>query len=161
MAEQAAVIAAVDPQAFGDGEDELSVGNRRTDGMGDIVSGQQGPLLVAAGAEAALATGETSVEEALVQMYLAGVSVRRVEDITEALWGQRVSPSTVSELNQKIYSRIETWRNRRIEGQHPYVFFDGIWLKRSWGGEVKNIAVLVAIGVREDGPCRHAGFARK
>lgn len=94
---------------------------------------------------------ESSVEEALVQMYLAGVSVRRVEDITEALWGQRVSPSTVSELNQKIYSRIETWRNRPIEGKHPYVFLDGIWLKRSWGGEVKNIAVLIAIGVRGDG----------
>lgn len=45
---------------------------------------------------------ESSVEEALIEMYLAGVSVRRVEDITEALWGTRVSPSTVSELNQKI-----------------------------------------------------------
>ena len=39
---------------------------------------------------------ETSVEEALVEMYLAGISVRRVEDITEALWGTRVSSSTVS-----------------------------------------------------------------
>ena len=94
---------------------------------------------------------ESSVEEALIQMYLAGVSVRRVEDITEALWGQRVSPSTVSELNQKIYSRIDAWRNRPIEGDHPYVYLDGIWLKRSWGGEVKNVAVLVAIGVRGDG----------
>ncbi len=94
---------------------------------------------------------ESSVEEALVEMYLAGVSVRRVEDITEALWGTRVSPSTVSELNQKIYAQIEAWRNRRIEGQHAYVYLDGIWLKRSWGGEVKNVAVLVAIGVREDG----------
>ena len=52
-------------------------------------------------------------------MYLAGVSVRRVEDITEALWGTRVSPSTVSELNQKIYGQIESWRNRSIEGKHP------------------------------------------
>jgi transposase-like protein len=94
---------------------------------------------------------ESSVEEALVEMYLAGVSVRRVEDITEALWGTRVSPSTVSELNQKIYVQIEAWRNRPIEGQHAYVYLDGIWLKRSWGGEVKNVAVLVAIGVREDG----------
>jgi putative transposase len=94
---------------------------------------------------------ESSVEEALVEMYLAGVSVRRVEDITEALWGQRVSPSTVSSLNQKIYEQIDAWRNRPIEGRHAYVFLDGIWLKRSWGGEVKNIAVLVAIGVREDG----------
>lgn len=94
---------------------------------------------------------ESSVEEALVEMYLAGVSVRRVEDITEALWGTRVSPSTVSELNQKIYTQIEAWRNRPIEGEHAYVYLDGIWLKRSWGGEVKNVAVLVAIGVRSDG----------
>ena len=94
---------------------------------------------------------ESSVEEALVEMYLAGVSVRRVEDITEALWGTRVSPSTVSQLNQKIYTQIEAWRNRPIEGEHADVYLDGIWLKRSWGGEVKNVAVLVAIGVRSDG----------
>ena len=94
---------------------------------------------------------ESSVEEALVEMYLAGVSVRRVEDITEALWGTRVSPSTVSELNQKIYAQIESWRNRPIEGKHPYVFLDGLWLKRSWGGEVRNVSLLVAIGVNEEG----------
>ena len=94
---------------------------------------------------------ESSVEEALIEMYLAGVSVRRVEDITEALWGTRVGPSTVSELNQKIYGQIEAWRNRPIEGDHAYVYLDGIWLKRSWGGEVKNVAVLVAVGVGADG----------
>lgn len=94
---------------------------------------------------------EASVEEALVEMYLAGVSVRRVEDITEALWGTRVSPSTVSELNQKIYQQIDAWRNRSIVGAYAYVYLDGIWLKRSWGGEVKNLAVLVAIGVDEEG----------
>lgn len=94
---------------------------------------------------------ESSVEEALMEMYLAGVSVRRVEDITEALWGTRVSPSTVSELNQQLYERIEAWRNQPIDGEFAYVALDGIWLKRSWGGEVKNVAVLVAIGVDQDG----------
>ena len=94
---------------------------------------------------------ESSVEEALMEMYLAGVSVRRVEDITEALWGTRVSPSTVSELNQQLYERIEAWRNQPILGRFAYVYLDGIWLKRSWGGEVKNVAVLVAIGVDQDG----------
>ena len=94
---------------------------------------------------------ETSVEEALIEMYHAGVSVRRVEDITEALWGTRVSPSTVSELNQKIAGQIEQWRNRPVQGEHPYVYLDGLWLKRSWGGEVKNVSVLVAIGVNQDG----------
>jgi transposase-like protein len=94
---------------------------------------------------------ESSIEEAMIEMYLAGVSVRRVEDITEALWGTRVSPSTVSELNQKIYVHIDAWRNRPIEGEHRYVFLDGIWLKRAWGGEVENVAVLVAIAVGSDG----------
>jgi putative transposase len=94
---------------------------------------------------------ETSVEDALIEMYLAGVSVRRVEDITEALWGTRVSPSTVSELNKKIYVQIEAWRNRPLEGRYPYVYLDGLWLKRSWGGEVRNVSVLVAIGVNEQG----------
>lgn len=94
---------------------------------------------------------ESSVEEALVEMYLAGVSVRRVEDITEALWGTRVSPSTVSDLNQKIYANIESWRKRPLTGQYPYIFLDGIWLKRAWGGEVRNVAVLVGIGVNSEG----------
>ena len=94
---------------------------------------------------------ESSVEEALIEMYLAGVSVRRVEDITEALWDTRVSAGTVSDLNQKIYARIEEWRNRPIEGEHPYVYLDGIALKRSWAGEVRSVSVLVAIGVNSEG----------
>jgi putative transposase len=61
------------------------------------------------------------VEEALVQMYLAGVSVHRVEDITEAQWNTRVSPSTVSELNQKIYAQIESRGNQPLEGHHHIV----------------------------------------
>lgn len=95
---------------------------------------------------------ESSVEEALIEMYLAGVSVRRVEDITEALWGSKVSPSTISELNKKAYVNIEAWRNRPLQGgKYPYVYVDGIYLKRNWGGEYENVAVLVAIAVNEDG----------
>ena len=94
---------------------------------------------------------ESSVEEALIEMYLAGVSVRRVEDITEALWGTRVSAGTVSNLNQKIYGQLEEWRNRPIEGTHPYVYLDGIVLKRSWAGEIRNVSLLVAIAVNHEG----------
>ena len=94
---------------------------------------------------------EASVEESLVQMYLAGVSVRRVEDITEGLWGSRVSPSTMSRLNNKIYERIEHWRQRPLQSRYVYGMLDGIWLKRCWGGEMKNVSVLVAIGVNEEG----------
>lgn len=94
---------------------------------------------------------ESSVEEALIEMYLAGVSVRRVEDITEALWGSKVSPATISELNKKAYVNIESWRNHPLQGSYPYVYVDGIYLKRNWGGEYENVAVLVAIAVNEDG----------
>ena len=95
---------------------------------------------------------ESSVEEALIEMYLAGVSVRRVEDITEALWGSKVSPATISELNKKAYVHIEEWRNRPLQGgKYPYVYVDGIWLKRNWGGEYQNVSILVAIAVNEDG----------
>ncbi len=102
---------------------------------------------------------ESSVEEALIEMYLAGVSVRRVEDITEALWGTRVSPGTVSNLNKKIYARIEKWRNRPITDAFPYVYLDGIVLKRTWAGEVRNVSVLVAIGVAADGYRQVLGVA--
>ena len=94
---------------------------------------------------------ECSVEEALIEMYLAGVSVRRVEDITQALWGTKVSAGTISNLNKQIYKKINTWRNRKLEGEYPYVFLDGLVLKRTWAEEVRNISVLVAFGVNEEG----------
>ena len=94
---------------------------------------------------------ETSIEEALIEMYLAGVSVRRVEDITEALWGTRVSSGTISNLNQKAYEHIETWRCRPLTSDYAYVYMDGVYLKRSWGDEIQNVSVLVAIGVDQNG----------
>jgi len=94
---------------------------------------------------------EESVEEALIEMYLAGVSVRRVEDISEALWGARVSPGTISNMNQKVYVEIDKWRNRELVDEYPYVYMDGIYLKKNWGGTIENIAILVALGVNSEG----------
>jgi len=84
-------------------------------------------------------------------MDLAGVSVRRVEDITEALWGPRVSLGTVSNLNKKIYAKIDEWRHRLIEGDHPYLYLDGIVMKRTWADEVRNVSLLVASAVNKEG----------
>lgn len=103
---------------------------------------------------------ESSVEEALIEMYLAGVSVRRVEDISEALWGSKVSASTISELNKKAYVHIEEWRNRELKGEYPYVYVDGIYLKCNWGGEFENVSILVAIGVNSDGYREVIGAAK-
>ena len=76
-------------------------------------------------------------------------TVRRVEDITEALWGTKVSPETISELNKKAYARIEVWRSRPLTGrEYPYVYVDRIYLRRNWGGEYENVAIQVAIAVK-------------
>ena len=61
-------------------------------------------------------------KEALIEMYLAGVSVRQVKDITEALWSSKVSPTTISELNQKAYIHIENWQNLPLQGGDILMF---------------------------------------
>lgn len=94
---------------------------------------------------------ESSIEEAMIEMYLAGVSTRRIEDVTEALWGASVSPATISNLNERAFESVEAWRSRPLEKAYPYVYVDGIYLKRSWGGAFENVAVMVAIGVNDDG----------
>lgn len=102
---------------------------------------------------------ETSVEEAIIEIYLAGVSTRRIEDVSQILWGAGVSAGTVSNLNDKAFASVEEWRNRPLEGEYPYVFVDGVYLKRSWGGSYENVSVMVAIGVNGDGDREVIGCA--
>lgn len=79
---------------------------------------------------------DISIEEAIVQMYLAGASVRRVEDITEALWGTRVSSGTVSKLNQKVYKHIERLRTQPIEGEYATCAWTALCSSAAgWRGE--------------------------
>ena len=98
---------------------------------------------------------ESSVEEALMEMCLAGVSTRRVDDISRLLWGERMPSRTLSDklkkIYKKIYKEIDEWRKRPLGSECPYVFVDGVWRKRSWGGHVENVSVLVAIGVSTEG----------
>lgn len=86
---------------------------------------------------------ETSVEEAMIEMYLAGVSTRRIEDVSEILWGSSVSAATVSNLNEKAFEAVEEWGSRPLERAYLYVYVDGIYLKRSWGGSYENVAGMV------------------
>ena len=69
---------------------------------------------------------EESVEEALIDMYLAGVSTRRVDDISQLLWGERMPSQTLSDKLKKAYGDIDSWRTRPLEGEYPYVFMDGV-----------------------------------
>lgn len=94
---------------------------------------------------------ETGVEEAMIEMHLAGVSTRGIEDVSGILWGSGVSAATVPDLDGKAFASVEEWRNRPPGRAHPYACVDGIYLKRSWGGAYENVAVAVAIGVNDDG----------
>ena len=59
-------------------------------------------------------------------MYLAGVSTRRVDDISQLLWGGRMPSQTLSDKLKKVYGDIDSWRTRPLEGEYPYVFMDGV-----------------------------------
>ena len=102
---------------------------------------------------------ESSIEEALIEMYLAGVSTRRVSDVTEALFGTSVSASAMSELNKTVYERLDVWRSRPLEKAYPYVYLDGMVMSRRWTGEVSHFSVLVAFGVNENGVREVIGVA--
>lgn len=94
---------------------------------------------------------EESVEEALIDMYLAGVSTRQVDDVSQLLWGDRMPSQTLSDKLKKVYADIDEWRGRPLEQDYPYLFMDGVWYKRCWGGSVENVSILVAVGVGMDG----------
>ena len=102
---------------------------------------------------------KTSLEEVLLEIYNAGLSVRQAENVTKTLWGKRVGLAKVSELNREITERIEVWLKRPITGAYPYVFIDGTPLRRAWGNEEKCVSILVAIGVNASGRREVLGIA--
>ena len=66
---------------------------------------------------------------------------------------------TLSDQLKKVYAQIDQWRERPLSQPYPYVFMDGVWHKRSWGGAVENVSVLVAIGIGMDGHREVIGVA--
>jgi putative transposase len=88
---------------------------------------------------------------ALLQMYVEGVSTRKVSAITEALCGLEVSKSQVSALTQKLDAEVAEWRGRPLSEEYPYLIFDARYEKVRRGGSVVSQGVLVAIGISAAG----------
>ncbi|CAA9387246.1 MAG: Mobile element protein [uncultured Rubrobacteraceae bacterium] len=89
---------------------------------------------------------------ALMEMYLEGVSTRKVKDITEALCGTSFSKSTVSSLAGSLDAELGAWRDRRLEAKaYPYLFVDARYEKVRVDSRVVSQGVLVVSGVRDDG----------
>jgi len=94
---------------------------------------------------------EKAFVAALLQMYVEGVSTRKVTEITEALCGLEVSKSQVSALTAKLDAEIQEWRIRRLQEEYPYLIFDARYEKLRRGGQVVSQGVLVAIGISAAG----------
>ena len=84
-------------------------------------------------------------------MYLAGVSTRRIEDVSGILWDAGMSAGTVSNLIEKACKSVDEWRCQPLTYEYPYVYIDGVHLMRSRGCSYENVAVMVVICVNRDG----------
>jgi transposase-like protein len=95
---------------------------------------------------------EKALVLALMEMYVEGVSTRKVKEITEELCGISYSKSLVSSLAGSLDSQLEAWRNRKLEAaRYPYLFVDARYEKARVDGRVVNQGVLIVSGVRDDG----------
>ena len=95
---------------------------------------------------------EKALMLALMEMYVEGLSTRKVKDITEELCGTSFSKSLVSSLAGSLDSELEAWRSRQLEaGAYPYLFVDARYEKVRTGGRVVSQGVLIVSAVRDDG----------
>jgi putative transposase len=93
---------------------------------------------------------ERALKLAVAEMYVQGVSTRKVAEITHELCGLDVSSAQVSRAAAALDSELEAWRSRPL-GKCPYLVLDARYEKVRHAGSVRSCAVLVAIGVRDDG----------
>jgi putative transposase len=99
-----------------------------------------------------------SIEGAVLEMYLQGVSTRKVEQITGKLSGVAISKDVVSRIAERLGETLNEWRSRRLEAAYPYLYLDATYLKAdendrsfSRAGAVRDVALLVAVGVSDEG----------
>ena len=93
---------------------------------------------------------ERALTLALAEMYVQGVSTRKVKAITEQLCGIEVSSAQVSQAASLLDGELEKWRNRPL-GEYPYLFLDAYYEQVREDGQVRHLAVLVATGVNPAG----------
>jgi transposase-like protein len=94
---------------------------------------------------------ERALVAALAEMYVQGVSTRKVKAITEELCGHEFSASTISRMNQTLDAELEQFAGRKLEEEYPYVVLDARYEKVREDGVIRSQAVLVAIGINWEG----------
>ena len=86
-----------------------------------------------------------------MQMVVQGVSTRRVKKITTELCGREFSRSTVSRLTEDLEEQVQAWAERSLEQEYPFLMLDAMHLEVRRQGAVRSTAVLLAVGIGEDG----------
>jgi putative transposase len=93
---------------------------------------------------------ERALTLSLAEMYVNGVSTRKVKAITEQLCGASVSSSQVSDAAALLDGELEKWRTRPL-GEYPYLFLDAYYEQVREDGQVRDLAILTAVGVNAAG----------
>ena len=92
------------------------------------------------------------VEEAILEMYLSGISVRKIAGVTDALSKVKVGKDAVSRIASRLEEEQRAWRERPLkEKAYPYLYLDATYLKVRWGASVTSMALLACVGVDEEG----------
>jgi putative transposase len=92
------------------------------------------------------------VEEAVLEMYLSGISVRKIAGVTDALSKVKVGKDAVSRIASRLQEEQREWRERHLEEKaYPYLYLDATYLKVRWGARVRSMALLACVGVDEEG----------
>ena len=92
------------------------------------------------------------VEEAVLEMYLSGISVRKIAGVTEALSKVRIGKDAVSRIASRLEEEQKAWRERPLgEKEYPYLYLDATYLKVRWGPSVTSMALLACVGVDKEG----------
>jgi putative transposase len=92
------------------------------------------------------------VEEAVLEMYLSGISVRKIAGVTEALSRVKLGKDAVSRIARRLEEQQRAWRERSLkEKAYPYLYLDATYLKVRWGASVTSMALLACVGVDEEG----------
>ena len=100
---------------------------------------------------------EKALSLAIMEMYVQGVSTRKVKKITEELCGLEISKSQVSNLTKNLDEEIEIWRNRSLKKKYPYLVIDARYEDIRRVGHVTSQGVLLVVGIDEDGRREHLG----
>jgi putative transposase len=94
---------------------------------------------------------EKAMVSALTEMYVQGVSTRKVKAVTEELCGHEFSSSTISRMNQSLDKELDKFAKRRLEDAYPYLILDARYEKVRESGVIRSQAVMIAIGIDWEG----------